>query len=184
MKTSLAALAVIPLLLAAPAQAAAPHFLSSLGAVSSLCAFQSSLDYEPALLADFSKPTPEINSFAAEGLIMGISGSKGALDQFVIFDQNRSDSNPVDIAMSIDGGTFDFHGKPNELKIGQSPDPTSECDIVFDGETFEFDLKTIDPQFIVFWKAKLAAMTGDAAANAKSLSKYISGHDQYWMLKN
>ena len=183
MKPSLAVLIAMPLLFAVPAQSA-NHFVSSLGAVSSLCTFQSNLDYEPALLADFSKPTPEINSFATQGLIVGMAGSKGALDQFVVFDQNRLDSTPIKIAQSISGGTFDFHGKPNELKIGQSKSPTSECDLAFEGQTFVFELKTIDPQFITFWKAKLDAMTGDVAPHAKGLSKYISGHTQYWMLKN
>jgi hypothetical protein len=182
-KTSLATLIVIPLLFAAPAQSA-QRFSSSLGVVSSLCAFQSSLDYEPALLADFSKPTPETNSFATQGLIIGLSGTKGALDEFVIFDQNRLDATPIKIAQSINGGTFDFHGKPNELKIGQSKNPTSECDLIFEGQTFVFELKTIDPQFVTFWNAKLSVMTGDAAENAKSLTKYISRHNQYWMLKN
>lgn len=183
MKTSLAALIAIPLLFASTAQSAS-KFVSSLGAVSSLCTFQSNLDYEPTLLADFSKPTPEINSFAAQGLIMGLSGSKGALDEFVIFDQNRLDTTPIKIDMSIDGGAFDFHGKRNKLTIGKSAAPTSECKIILDGQTFTFVLKTIDPQFITFWKSKLEAMTGDPAKGAKSLSKYISSHNQYWMLAN
>lgn len=183
MKIIHAAPIAIVLLFTAPLQAA-PHFVSSLGAVSSLCTFQSNLDYEPAVLADFSKPTPEINSFATQGLIIGMAGAKGALDEFVVFDQNRLDATPVKIAQSIDGGTFDFHGKPNKLTIGQSKSPTTECDLVFEGQPFVFELKTIDPQFITFWNAKLAAMTGDAASHAKSLSKYISGHSQFWMLKN
>jgi hypothetical protein len=162
----------------------AQHFASSLGAVSSLCTFQSNLDYEPALLADFSKPTPEINSFANQGLIIGLAGAKGALDEFVIFDQNRFDATPITIDMSIEGGAFDFHGKRDELKIGKSASPTSECDMVSNGQTFTFELKTIDPQFVALWKTKLAAMTGDAAPHAKSLSKYISSHNQYWMMKN
>ncbi len=183
MKPSLAVLIAMPLLFAVPAQSA-NHFVSSLGAVSSLCTFQSNLDYEPAVLADFSKPNPEVNSFANQGLIIGMAGAKGALDEFVIFDQNRLDATPIKIAQSISGGTFDFHGKPNELKIAQSKKPTSECDLVFEGQPFVFELKTIDPQFITLWNAKLAAMTGDAAPHAKSLSKYISGHSQFWMLKN
>src|SRR4051812_47877427 len=129
LKTRLAALIAIPLFLAAPAQSA-QRFVSSLGAVSSLCTFQSNLDYEPALLADFSKPTPEINSFANQGLIIGMAGAKGALDVFTVFDQNRLDSTPIKIDQSIEGGAFDFHGKRNELKIGKSPSPTSECDMI------------------------------------------------------
>ena len=144
MKPGLAALIAITLFFASPAQSA-QHFVSSLGAVSALCAFQSSLDYEPVLLADFSKPTPEINSFAAQGLIMGMAGSKGALDQFVIFDQNRLDSTPIQLDMSIEGGAFDFHGKRDQLKIGKSASPTTECDMILDGQTFVFDLKTIEP---------------------------------------
>ena len=183
MKTIHAAPIAIVLLFVAPAQAA-NHFVSSLGAVSSLCTFQSDLDYAPAVLADFSKPNPEVNSFANQGLIIGMAGAKGALDEFVIFDQNRADLTPVKIAQSIEGATFDFHGKPNELKIAPSKKPTSECDLVFEGQPFVFELKTIDAQFIALWNAKLAAMTGDAAPRAKSLSKYISGHSEFWMLKN
>ncbi len=183
MKVRLGALIAISLCLAAPAHAA-QRFLSSLGAVSSLCTFQSNLDYEPALLADFSKPTPEVNGFAAQGLIMGMAGEKGALDSFVIFDQNRLDMAPVKIDMSIEGGAFDFQGKRGELKIGQSPSPTTECDMILDGQTFRFELKTIDPEFIAFWESKLQAMTGDTVVHAKSLSKYLSEHTQYWMLEN
>ena len=183
MKPNLAALIALSLFAAEPA-GAAQHFVSSLGAVSSLCAFQSNLDYEPVLLADFSKSTPEIDAFANQGLIVGLAGDKGALDEFVIFDQNRLDATPVTIDMSIDGGAFDFHGKRTKLTIGKSADPTSECNMVLDGQTFTFELKTIDPQFIALWNSKLEAMTGDPAKSAKSLSKYISGHNQYWMMKN
>lgn len=183
MKPTHIMLVVLSLLFAEPALAA-QHFVSSLGAVSSLCAFQSNLDYEPALLADFSKPTPEINSFANQGLIVGLAGAKGALDEFAVFDQNRLDTTPIKIDQSIDGGAFDFHGKRNKLTIGKSASPTSECNMVLDGQTFTFELKTIDPQFITFWKSKLDAMTGPAEKQAKSLSKYISGHNQYWMMKN
>jgi len=182
-KPNLAALIALSLFAAAPAQAAT-HFVSSLGAVSSLCAFQSDLDYEPVLLADFSKSTPEINAFANQGLIVGLAGAKGALDEFVVFDQNRLDATPITLDMSIDGGAFDFHGKRTKMTIGKSADPTSECNMVLDGQTFTFELKTIDPQFIALWNSKLEAMTGDPAKSAKSLSKYISGHDQYWMMKN
>ena len=183
MKSAWGTLVAILLFCVAPAQSA-NHFVSSLGAVSSLCTFQSNLDYEPALLADFSKPGPEVNSFANQGLIIGMAGAKGALDEFVVFDQNRLDATPVKIDQSIEGGAFDFHGKRDQLKIGQSKSPTSECDMVSNGQTFIFQLKTIDPQFVTFWKAKLDAMTGDAAPKAKSLSKYVSNHTQYWMLKN
>ena len=183
LKIRFVALITISLCLTSPTQAA-QHFVSSLGAVSSLCTFQSNLDYEPALLADFSKPTPEVNSFAAQGLIMGIAGEKGALDEFVIFDQNRLDMTPVNIDMSIEGGAFDFQGKRSELTIGQSPNPTTECDMILAGQTFRFDLKTIDPQFIAFWKSKLESMSGDTVAHAKSLSNYLSEHTQYWMLEN
>ncbi len=183
MKPYFAALIALSLFAAVPARAS-QHFVSSLGAVSSLCTFQSELDYDPVLLADFSKSTPEIDAFANQGLIVGLAGAKGALDEFVIFDQNRLDATPVAVDMSIDGGAFDFHGKHTKLTIGKSAHPTSECDIVLDGQTFTFELKTIDPQFIALWKSKLDAMTGDPAKPAKSLSKYISGHDQYWMMKN
>ena len=175
--------AVVLTFFAAPAQSA-QHFVSSLGAVSSLCSFESNLDYAPALLADFSAPSPEINSFAAQGLIIGMAGSKGALDEFVVFDQNRFDATPVTIDQSIEGGSFDFHGKRDTLTIAQSESPTSECDLVLDNQPFQFELKTIDPQFVAFWKSKLESMTGGDVAKAKSLSEYISGHDQYWMLKN
>ncbi|MEO6608476.1 MAG: hypothetical protein ABIN69_08400, partial [Aestuariivirga sp.] len=88
------------------------------------------------------------------------------------------------IDQSIEGGAFDFHGKRNTLKIGKSASPTSECNLVLDGQTFTFQLKTIDPQFITFWKSKLDAMTGEPVGHAKSLRKYVSSHTQYWMLKN
>lgn len=190
MNTKSAALLAYAMMASATAHAGT-NFGSSLAAVSDLCAFQTIYPgaptiYEAALLGDFSKVTPDLKNFAAQGLITGIAGPKtnenGALEQFAVFAQNRFVSSVTKLQLTIDTVTFVFNGKPDQISAGASDRPRDECNIKWKGQTFKFVLKTIDPQYVSFWVGKLNAMTGDAAKPAQGLSKFINNHRRYWML--